>query len=193
MNAQQATEPSQEYSPTSPDETKDPEEHKNAAGETTDSQTQNQHDQDGEEHSPATAPSQEDIKIVIFRTANRSTIGVHRTDTDPHLEVYHHGDLDLLIETASATIRSALQKWESQPRNPKHSPPAKTRQQKNQRNASKTSTPPTEPNQTDTNEENNQQQTLVDNQQHQTESKDKNKQPEAPANDQPAQGAFSLF
>ena len=210
MNAQQATDFPQDHSPTSQDEPEDPEDRDTTAEETLAEESgeatghtrnQNQQRRDDQENSQAPPPGQEDIKIVIFRTANRSTIGVHRTGTDPHLEVYHHGDLDLLLETAPTTVQSALRKWESQPRNPKHSPPAKTKQRKNQKKATKGAAPPAETDQNETNQGITPKETPVKGQPDQTEATDRitqpetssNNQPETPAVNQPAQAAFSLF
>ena len=215
MNAQQATDSPQDHSPTSQDKPEDPEDRDTMAEETVAGETaaaesreatghtrnQNQQGRDDQENTQAPTPSQEDIKIVIFRTANRSTIGVHRTGTDPHLEVYHHGDLDLLLETAPTTVQSALRKWESQPRNPKHSPPAKTKQRNNQKKATKGAAPPAETDQNETNQGITPKETPVKGQPDQAEAGDRitqpeipsNNQPETPAVNQPAQAAFSLF
>ena len=159
MNEQTTTDSPKGYSPTLQDDAKGPEDHNTTDEGTPAEETpaanapaHNQQDQNGQNNSPAPHPNQEDFRIVISRTENRSIIGVHRTDTDPYIEIHHQDDVDLLLETARTTYRSALQKWESQPRNPKHSPPPKTKQRKNQRNAPKGAAPPAEPDQSGTNE-----------------------------------------
>lgn len=228
MNEQTTTDSPNGHSPTPQDDAKGPED-QNTTDEGTPAEetpaanapAHNQQDQDDQDNSPTPHPNQEDFRIVISRTANRSIIGVHRTDTDPYIEIHHQGDVDLLLETAHNTFRSALQKWESQPRNPKHSPPPKTKQRKNQRNTPKGAASPAEPDQSETNEPVTPDDTPVNNETDQTEAKEvvtsedtpvndhtdqnevnepvtqqktpSNDQPETPEVNQPAQGAFSLF
>ena len=84
----------------------------------------------------------EDLKVVLSIKGGRATIGVQRSESDPHIESFDDRDLSGLAREALAVIERARAKWEDEPKYPAHerpAPPARRRARREQ-GAAQTST-----------------------------------------------------
>ena len=77
----------------------------------------------------------EDLKVVVSIKGGRTTIGVQRPSSDPHIETFDDVDLAGLTQEVLPVIERARAKWEEEPRHPAHArpaPPARRRPQRAQ-------------------------------------------------------------
>ena len=77
----------------------------------------------------------EDLKVVVSIKGGRATIGVQRSESDPHIESFDDRDLSGLAQEALAVIERARAKWEDEPKYPAHerpAPPARRRARREQ-------------------------------------------------------------
>ena len=72
----------------------------------------------------AQAGQPEDLKVVLSIKGGRTTIGVQRPSSDPHIETFDDGDLAGLSQEVLPVIERARAKWEDEPRHPAHERPA---------------------------------------------------------------------
>ena len=75
---------------------------------------------DGEEQ----AASPEELKVVMSIKGGRATIGVQRSQSDPHIESFDDHDLSGLAQEVPAVTERARARWEDEPRYPAHVKPA---------------------------------------------------------------------
>ena len=74
------------------------------------------------EATPSDAP--DEIKLVVSIRAGRSTIGVQRPSSDPHLESDTALDLTTLLGRIPEVIERAQARWRETPRHPGYARPA---------------------------------------------------------------------
>ena len=74
------------------------------------------------EASPSEAP--EELKLVVSIRAGRSTIGVQRPASDPHLESDNALDLSTLLGRIPGVLERAQDRWREAPRHPGYARPA---------------------------------------------------------------------
>ena len=72
---------------------------------------------------PQADPSEE-LKVVMSLKEGRSTIGVQRPSSDPHIEPVDDPDLSGLVREVPAVVERARARWEDAPKYPHHERPA---------------------------------------------------------------------
>lgn len=73
------------------------------------------------ETTPSDAP--EELKLVVSIRAGRSTIGVQRPASDPHLESDNALDLSTLLGRIPGVLERAQARWRAAPRHPGYARP----------------------------------------------------------------------
>ena len=114
-----------------------------AAVEVEDSKGENAEDRQGSDDAEEKAvgdetEASEDLKVVLSIKGGRTTIGVQRPSSDPHIETFDDPDLAGLTQETLAVVERARAKWEDAPRYPAHerpAPPARRRNRREQRSA----------------------------------------------------------
>ena len=66
----------------------------------------------------------EELKVVVSLKEGRTTIGVQRPSSDPHIESFDDPDLSELVREVPAVAERARAKWEDAPKYPAHTRPA---------------------------------------------------------------------
>ena len=106
-----------------------------AAVEGEDSKGETAQDPQGSDDAGEQAAQPEDLKVVVSIKGGRATIGVQRTEADPHIESFDGLDESGLTQEVSAVIERARAKWEDDPKHPAHvrpAPPARRRTRRGQ-------------------------------------------------------------
>ena len=75
----------------------------------------------------------EDLKVVVSIKGGRATIGVQRTESDPHIETFDDLDESGLTQEVSAVIDRARARWEDAPKHPAYERPAPPARRRNRR------------------------------------------------------------
>lgn len=65
-----------------------------------------------------------DLKVVIHLHGDRTSIGVHRPNTDPWIRIVQDADLEQALEQVSHVLAEATAHWAEQPRFPEYQRPA---------------------------------------------------------------------
>ena len=103
--------------------------------------------EDGAASTDDTAPSEDDLKVVVSIKGGRATIGVQKPSSDPHIETFDDLDESGLPQEVSAVIERARVRWEDAPKHPAYqrpAPPAKRRNRRQQGTAQDATTPAAE-------------------------------------------------
>ena len=66
----------------------------------------------------------DDLKVVVSLKGGRTTIGVQRPSSDPHIESFDDRDISGLTQEVPAVIERARARWEDEPRYRTHARPA---------------------------------------------------------------------
>ena len=89
-----------------------------------------------EPHGPGVAGGdapQEALKVVVSLKGTRATIGVQRTESDPHIETFDDLDESGLTREVPAVIERARARWEESPKHPAYERPAPPPKRRNRR------------------------------------------------------------
>jgi hypothetical protein len=77
-----------------------------------------------EEQAQPTQPEVLDLKVVIHLQGDRTSIGVHRPNTDPWIRIVKDVDLEGALGQAFEVLAEAEARWQEQPRFPAYQRPA---------------------------------------------------------------------
>ena len=100
-----------------------------------DANKETEQDRQGSDDAGAEAGTPEDLKVVVSIKGGRATIGVQRSESDPHIESFDDADLSWLAQEVSAVVERARARWEDEPKHPAHArpaPPARRRTRREQ-------------------------------------------------------------
>ena len=109
-----------------------------AAADEQDADEETAQDPQGSADAGEQARPTEDLKVVVSIKGGRATIGVQRTESDPHIESFDDLDESGLTREVSAVIERARARWEDDPKHPVHerpAPPARRRTRRGQGSA----------------------------------------------------------
>ena len=79
------------------------------------------------------AASKDDLKVVVSIKGGRSTIGIQKPSSDPHIETFVDGDLGSLAQEVPAVTERAKARWEETPKHPAYARPAPPARRGNRR------------------------------------------------------------
>ena len=100
-----------------------------------DSKCKTAQDPQGSDDAEEQAGQPEDLKVVVSIKGGRTTIGVQRPSSDPHIESFDEGDLTGLAQETLAVVERARARWEGNHKHPAHvrpDPPAGRRGRRGQ-------------------------------------------------------------